>query len=85
MAVRIWRVRSPLSLARVAKLIFGFGTAEMVARQLRTWIKGLKNVKPENVLFFRDGVGEGQFGLVVDTEVLAIKGATVLATFVCRS
>lgn len=48
--------------------------AEMVERQLRTWIAGSKNFKPESILFFRDGVGEGQFGPVVDGEVSAIKG-----------
>ncbi|KAK4699963.1 eukaryotic translation initiation factor 2C, partial [Phenoliferia sp. Uapishka_3] len=47
---------------------------EMVKTLLDQWIAKNK-VKPENLIFFRDGVSEGQYATVVEFEISAIKAA----------
>ncbi|KAM0756440.1 Piwi-domain-containing protein [Meredithblackwellia eburnea MCA 4105] len=39
------------------------------------WKNANKGVLPENIIFFRDGVSEGQYGTVVENEVEALKKA----------
>ena len=46
----------------------------MVKAQLRAFY-GATQKKPERVLFYRDGVSEGQFAQLMKTEVAAIKAA----------
>ncbi|GAA5915403.1 hypothetical protein JCM6882_001414 [Rhodosporidiobolus microsporus] len=48
---------------------------EMTIIHVKNWMKGNKNVKPETVLMFRDGVSEGQYAPVVQEEVTALKAA----------
>ncbi|ORY89743.1 Piwi domain-domain-containing protein [Leucosporidium creatinivorum] len=50
----------------------------MVKAQLEAWISSANGVRPEKLIMWRDGVSEGQFGPVVESEVTAIKAA-------CRS
>ncbi|GAA5826421.1 hypothetical protein JCM11251_002359 [Rhodosporidiobolus azoricus] len=51
------------------------GMEEMVVIHVRAWMKENKNVKPDTVLMFRDGVSEGQYAPVVQEEVTALKAA----------
>lgn len=48
--------------------------AEMIIELLRTFYKKT-GVKPERILFFRDGISEGQFKQVLNSEVAAIRVA----------
>ncbi|KAK4705643.1 hypothetical protein P7C70_g546, partial [Phenoliferia sp. Uapishka_3] len=47
---------------------------DMVKALLDQWIAKSKS-KPENMIFFRDGVSEGQYATVVEYEITAIKAA----------
>ena len=47
--------------------------ADMVKELLKTFYQTCKR-KPERILFYRDGVSEGQFKEVLEKETMAIKG-----------
>jgi eukaryotic translation initiation factor 2C len=47
--------------------------AEMVKELLKTFYQTCGR-KPDRILFYRDGVSEGQFSIVLKDEVKAIKG-----------
>lgn len=47
--------------------------ANMIKELLKTFYQS-SGQKPERILFYRDGVSEGQFKAVLDNEVQAIKG-----------
>ncbi|KAI5479305.1 argonaute [Pseudohyphozyma bogoriensis] len=49
--------------------------ADMITILLRGWIANKKGQKPDNIVFYRDGVSEGQYSIVVDVEIRAIKKA----------
>jgi len=46
----------------------------MAVRLLTRWCNGNKR-KPEQILFLRDGVSEGQFGQVLEGELKALREA----------
>ena len=47
----------------------------MVTDLLRVFEKGCGNRLPTKIVFFRDGVDEGQYQKVLDNEVMQIKRA----------
>ncbi|GAD99066.1 RNA interference and gene silencing protein [Paecilomyces variotii No. 5] len=51
------------------------GLDELFKSRLRLWAKHNKNTYPENILMYRDGVSEGQYGLVLDEELPLLRKA----------
>lgn len=47
----------------------------MASILLKKWIANSKNIKPDVILFFRDGVSEGQYAAVVYEEISSPKAA----------
>jgi len=47
----------------------------MMEGHLRRWAKMNSNQLPKSILFFRDGISEGQYSIAVHTEFAAIKEA----------
>ncbi|KAF7717627.1 RNA interference and gene silencing protein [Penicillium ucsense] len=48
----------------------------MLTGRLRRWKQSNKGALPQNILVYRDGVSEGQYDMVVTTELQQIKAAT---------
>ncbi|RFU29653.1 hypothetical protein B7463_g6697, partial [Scytalidium lignicola] len=48
---------------------------EMVRTRISLWKKNNRNLAPENIIVYRDGVSEGQYGLVLSTELPCIREA----------
>jgi len=51
------------------------GMVAMAAERIRDWAKGNRNKLPEQILYYRDGVDEGQYGKVKHEEVPKIREA----------
>ncbi|KAL1868840.1 hypothetical protein Plec18167_008145 [Paecilomyces lecythidis] len=51
------------------------GLDELFKSRLRLWAKHNKNTYPENILMYRDGVSEGQYGLVLEEELPLLRKA----------
>ncbi|KAH8807748.1 RNA interference and silencing protein [Xylogone sp. PMI_703] len=49
--------------------------AEMIKTRIAAWKKNNGNAAPENILVYRDGVSEGQYGLVLENELPGIRKA----------
>ncbi|KAL3478994.1 ribonuclease H-like domain-containing protein [Aspergillus californicus] len=49
--------------------------SSMLKAHLRRWAKNHKNLYPENIIVYRDGVSEGQYGLVLEKELPQLKKA----------
>jgi eukaryotic translation initiation factor 2C len=47
----------------------------MVAELLQVFARGCGNRLPNKIIFYRDGVDEGQYQKVLDNEVMKIKAA----------
>lgn len=47
----------------------------MLQTRLRLWQKFNRNTLPENILIYRDGVSEGQYGLVLENELPLLRKA----------
>ena len=47
----------------------------MAVALIRGWLTKNGNQRPERLIFFRDGVSEGQYSTVVDHEIRAVKAA----------
>lgn len=47
----------------------------MMKSHLQKWMKANQNQLPESIIFFRDGVSEGQYQAVLDNELRALKDA----------
>jgi hypothetical protein len=43
--------------------------------------KGKKNVLPQRIIFFRDGLSEGEFKGVAEEEIKEIKGKYLMPSF----
>ena len=54
--------------------------AEMVKELLKTFYQTCGR-KPERILFYRDGVSEGQFSIVLQNEIKAIKGICLFLNY----
>ena len=78
----IWEVRNRNSDLGMSQIRFGTKSRlvyNMAKESLKTFYQTCGR-KPERVLYYRDGVSEGQFAEVLKIELTAIKG-----TFTCRS
>lgn len=47
----------------------------MLKMHLQRWARGHKNVLPENIIVYRDGVSEGQYDMVIDQELPLLRKA----------
>jgi eukaryotic translation initiation factor 2C len=48
---------------------------DMFKSRLRLWAKKNSGAFPENIIVYRDGVSEGQYSIVIDKELPALRGA----------
>lgn len=63
-----------LRLQREAKIEMVDDLEDMLLSRLRIWFK-INKTYPENILIYRDGVSEGQYGLVLAGEVPRLRSA----------
>ena len=49
------------------------GLDAMLKSRLHLWAKNNKGTYPENILIYRDGVSEGQYGIVLDQELSLVR------------
>lgn len=64
-----------LSIQKVARQEMVDALVRMMKSRLALWRKANKGVLPENILVYRDGVGESQYKIVLDSELPLIKQA----------